>query len=302
MHAHKLGHSNAIVLAMDRELANEMLTRKIPVFDNSINLDAWNSTCLQRHIQAVRMERHLAAAALVSFGYDVLLTDSTAVLLKPILPFFRQQPADVDLFFQRDDWPADPVRHIGCAVNAGFVLMRGKKGQKVAALVEDMVKRGLIEFYLRWNNIVDQYGWSFILAESAGMRLEATERGNNTAIGIITRKGCNQDGDCLKAALLPFDLFPRHASSWWSVKSTALIHHLTWNCAEEKAPCGRPENGIRVFRGNRQRLDRYDETDFEDQTAALRAVGAWLVDENPAYVWPFKDRGHVQPPRSVSHF
>lgn len=164
------------------------------------------------------------------------------------------------------------------------------------------VKRGLIEFYLRWNNIVDQYGWSFILAESAGMRLEATERGNNTAIGIITRKGCNQDGDCLKAALLPFDLFPRHASSWWSVKSTALIHHLTWNCAEEKAPCGRPENGIRVFRGNRQRLDRYDETDFEDQTAALRAVGAWLVDENPAYVWPFKDRGHVQPPRSVSHF
>eukprot|EP00967_Tisochrysis_lutea_P016923 scaffold19132_cov31-Tisochrysis_lutea.AAC.2 len=51
MHAHKLGHSNAIVLAMDRELANEMLTRKIPVFDNSINLDAWNSTCLQRHIQ-----------------------------------------------------------------------------------------------------------------------------------------------------------------------------------------------------------------------------------------------------------
>jgi len=41
---------------------------------------------------------------------------------------------------------------------------------------------------------------------------------------------------------------------------------------------------VRVFRGNRMRLDRYDETDFDDMVAALRAVGAWLVDEDPAYV------------------
>jgi len=35
------------------------------------------------------------------------------------------------------------------------------------------------------------------------------------------------------------------------------------------------------------RLDRYDETDFEDMVAALRVVGAWMVDSNPAYVSPF---------------
>lgn len=34
--------------------------------------------------------------------------------------------------------------------------------------------RGLIEFYLRWNNIVDQYGWSFIV-ESGGVRPRTSE-------------------------------------------------------------------------------------------------------------------------------
>jgi hypothetical protein len=52
MHAHALGHSNAIVLAMDSELAAEMQARRIPVFDDSAGIDAWNVTCLQRHIQA----------------------------------------------------------------------------------------------------------------------------------------------------------------------------------------------------------------------------------------------------------
>jgi len=53
MHAHKLGHSNAIVLAMDSELAAEMKSRKIPVYDNSRNANDWNNTCLQRHIQVI---------------------------------------------------------------------------------------------------------------------------------------------------------------------------------------------------------------------------------------------------------
>jgi hypothetical protein len=147
--------------------------------------------------------------------------------------------------------------------------------------------RGLIEFYLRWNNIVDQYGWSLTLSESAGMRLGAPETGNTTAVGLVSRKGCQKDNSCLKAALRPFDLFPRHAPSWAAVSGRALIHHLTSQCVEEKAPCGRAEDGVRIFRGNRQRLDRYDETDFENQRAALRAAGAWRVDRQPGYVAPF---------------
>lgn len=86
------------------------------------------------------MERHLAAGALVSAGYDVLLADATAVLVKPVLPFLRSQPGNIDLFFQRDDWPIDAVRRMGCAVNAGFVYMRAARGEQVAALVRDMVR------------------------------------------------------------------------------------------------------------------------------------------------------------------
>jgi len=46
------------------------------------------------------MERHLAAGALAAAGYDVLLTDATAVLLHPVLPYFRSQPKGIDFFFQ----------------------------------------------------------------------------------------------------------------------------------------------------------------------------------------------------------
>jgi len=72
------------------------------------------------------------------------------------------------------------------------------------ALFPRQVSRGLIEFYLRWNNIVDQYGWSLTLSESAGMQLDAPEKGNNTAIGLVTRKGCQKDNSCLTAAFPPF--------------------------------------------------------------------------------------------------
>ena len=51
---------------MDRELAAELKRRGIPSVDNSANLNAWNSTCLQRHIGRVRHERLLGLAALVA--------------------------------------------------------------------------------------------------------------------------------------------------------------------------------------------------------------------------------------------
>ena len=75
LHARKLGHQNTVVLAMDRELAAELKRRGIPSADDSANLDAWNTTCLQRHIQRVRHERLLGLAALVSAGLDVPHTD-----------------------------------------------------------------------------------------------------------------------------------------------------------------------------------------------------------------------------------
>eukprot|EP00854_Cymbomonas_tetramitiformis_P013777 gene13777-16284_t len=197
MHTHKHNYSNALVIAMDTELFEELQRRGIASFDNSANLDAWQTTCLQRHIQAVRTERHLAVAALIAAGIDVLHTDSTVIFLQDTVAWLLAQPAEIDVFFQRDDWPEEPVHKMGTAVNAGFIYLRSSRSLDVARLVNDAVKRGMIEFYLRWNNIPDQYGWSFVLSNG-----------------------------------------------------------------KENAPCFSP--GIRPFRGHRQRLDRYDQTDFDD--------------------------------------
>ena len=52
------------------------------------------------------------------------------------------------------DWPASPVQAMGTAVNPGFCYFRsGAKGEAVVRLITESVVRGLIEFYLRWNNI-----------------------------------------------------------------------------------------------------------------------------------------------------
>ena len=65
IHAHRLGYTNALVLSMDVELDADLRRRGLPSVDNSANLDAWNTTCLQRHVQRVRTERVLAVAALL---------------------------------------------------------------------------------------------------------------------------------------------------------------------------------------------------------------------------------------------
>jgi hypothetical protein len=89
-HVRQFGHTNAVILSMDRELHRALTSAGATSFDNSANLDAWNRTCLQRHIQAVRTERHLAMAALVASGLDVLLTCAPAIPprldVRPIRP------------------------------------------------------------------------------------------------------------------------------------------------------------------------------------------------------------------------
>lgn len=149
LHAHRLGYSNSIVLAMDVELHADLVRRRIPVFDNSALLDEWNATCLQRHIQAVRMERHLGLAAIVSAGISVLHAEASVVFLHDVMPFIRAQPADVDLLFQRDDWPSGPVHSMGTAVNPGFMYLHAVKRDSIVHFILDAIKRGLIEFYLR---------------------------------------------------------------------------------------------------------------------------------------------------------
>ena len=281
LHVRKTGRQNALVYAMDGELHAELTRRGMASYDGSALVGAWNSTCLQRHVQAVRMERHLAAAALVAAGLDVLYTDATAVFVRDAVPYFMGQPAEVQVMLQRDDWPQDPVRSMGTSVNAGFIYLRSREGSRsdVVRLVQDAVDRGLIEFYLRWNNIPDQYGWAYVLSGS-GVRPATSEYANETTTGTIKRWKCGQADKCLGVGFLPYDRFPRHlqpGARWvGGLDAKADVYHLTFNCAQEQAPCSVPD--VRPFRGNRQRLNRYDETDFEDMRATLKGLGLWLAD------------------------
>ena len=62
--------------------------------------------------------------------------------------------------------------------------------------------------------------------------------------------------------LLPYDQFPRHDrhANLAALAPTARLYHLPG-----------PSRGLR------QRLNRYDEVDFDGMRGALRAAGAWLL-------------------------
>ena len=118
-----------------------------------------------------------------------------------------------------------------------------------------------------------------VLSES-GVRVGTSEFANETTVGTIKRWKCmQQGGNCLKVGFLPYDRFPRHGrypGAWYGgLDRTAVVYHMTLGCVQEKAPCFAP--GIRPFRGNRQRLDRYDATDFDDYVSTLRSIGAWAL-------------------------
>ena len=69
----------------------------------------------------------------------------------------------------------------------------------------------------------------------------------------------------LLLGFLPYSLFPR-IGDWSALRGTAYIHHLIGDgsLGEQYAYAF----GALPFRGHRQRLDRYDETDFETYVAA----------------------------------
>ena len=54
-HARRVGIRNAFVLSMDTDLHEDLRRRRVPSVDNAANTDAWNTTCLQRHIQRTRL-------------------------------------------------------------------------------------------------------------------------------------------------------------------------------------------------------------------------------------------------------
>ena len=295
MHAHKLGYSNALVLSMDAPLHSELRRRGIPSYDNSAHLDAWNATCLQRHIQRVRMERVLCVGALLSAGIDVLHTDATVVFHKDILPFFSALPRDVDFLAQRMEAPPDVIKHTGSGVNPGLLFMRAPassaRREAIVPFILAIIQRGLVEFYHRWDNVVDHFGFTFTFDRNA-LKSNTSRYANDTTTFRLEGwpKGCIGDGSgpagaeraCFKAGFLPHHLFPR-SGSWPEWRDAgALVHHITGGDAALGPQHAEPR-GIKPFRGHRQRLDRYDEVDFDDYESIMREMGLWLVDGDPEY-------------------
>jgi hypothetical protein len=135
-----------------------------------------------------------------------------------------------------------------------------------------------VQFYNRWNNVIDQMGWSFIVADTSDLayhgeiRRHTSEISNETTLTNLTRYG-------LRLGFLPYDVFPR-IGDWRLHKQTAAIHHLV-----DDGSLGKEYDkpfGVLPFRGHRQRLDRYDEEDFEGYVKVMRQVGLWIVPSDAA--------------------
>ena len=275
LHVRNVGYSNALVLAMDRELAAELRRRSIPSVSNADNLNAWNDTCLQRHIGRVRHERILALAALIDAGLDVLHTDATVVFVRDFVPFLRAHQPDADMLVQREhSGPKPAVDQLGCGVNTGFVFVRATNGKAMVQFLVAAIQRGLVEFYNRWNNVGDALGWSFLAAAEAEREPPGAPKtspfDNATTVFLLKKRG-------LRLAFLPYDRFPR-VGSWSALQPTANIHHLIGDDAFDNGKAF----GSMPFRGHRQRLDRYDDTDFSTFVGVMRACGLWMYDASPA--------------------
>ena len=193
MHRHKLRWYNALVLAMDQSLTATSAGH--PGCGSSRVAAAWNITCLAPHTGGD--ERQLAIALVVA-GLDVLHTDATCIVRVDFLPMLKSVP-DGDILAQRDGWLSDPIRKIGTAANAGFNYLRATNGAAVAQFMVDVVERGLIEFYRCWNNIPDQYGWSFLMGDLRKTWTSPSERDHGCTL-YARGSHCAKSGNCLAPA------------------------------------------------------------------------------------------------------
>lgn len=161
-------------------------------------------------------------------------------------------------------------------MNPGFLYLRAEKGSAMVAFIKDAIQRGLVEFYHRWDNVIDHFGFTFLFAEN-DLQTPTDKLANGTTLFSLRRpRGC-QDTACLRAGFFPHDQFPRFGS-WPLLKSTAFVYHIVGGDAALGTEHANPP-GIKPSRGPRQRLDRYDEIDFDDYESAMRAMGLWMVDD-----------------------
>lgn len=119
------------------------------------------------------------------------------------------------------------------------------------------------------NNVIDQMGWSFLVADTSDIKGAPTSQlANETTLTNLTRYS-------LTLGFLPFNVFPR-VGDWSLLRNSAAIHHLVADGSHGKQY--EQPWGVLPFRGHRQRLDRYDDEDFAAYVKVMREVELWLVD------------------------
>jgi hypothetical protein len=88
-------------MSLDAEVFDYLTFHAVPTCNGTAALQDWGTTRLARHVQHALMEKHIAAATLASAGLDVLVTDSTQVFKQSVLPFFRSQSPEVNIYALR---------------------------------------------------------------------------------------------------------------------------------------------------------------------------------------------------------
>ena len=264
----------ALVHALDNEVFSYLSARGVAVHNGTANLLAWESTKLQRHIQRALAERHMAAAALVSAGFDVLMCDTTHVLKRSVEPFFRVQPAQVDLFAQRGNCNARKER-AGCGARWNFMFMRGSSAAarpRILRFVQSAMDTGMVDFYMRWwaGHHCIYMGYEkllravpFALEAPATAALNAAQPNATAVIRFQGKQLCFGGDDCLRLGQLPANLFPS-PGAYSTFKAEAIVGRTN-----------RPDHDPK--RSHRLRLDRYDEIDFDNLKEAMTAEGLWLL-------------------------
>ena len=272
----------AIVHALDSEAFGYLSARGVATHNGTDNLLAWSITKLQRHIQRALAEKHMAAAALVAAGLDVLMFDSTHVPLRSPLAFFSApELAAVDLLAPRGECNAQKQR-AGCSLAWNFLFLRGSapapRRDRIVRYMQAAVDTGMVDFYLRWwtghHCIYTGYDKLFRSQRFEFERVGepdgpppsaqlAADRPNATAILRLGATWCGDDGACLRLGLLPANLFPP-PNGYPAVRDVALTGRTI-----------RPNKD--PTRSHRLRLDRYDEVDFDTLRVAMLADGLWRL-------------------------
>lgn len=274
--ARRAGMASVVVYALDAEACAYLVAAGVPAVNGTDNTRAWEATRLERHIQIALAERHMAAAALVDAGHDVLLTDASHVFLRDPSPRLAELPPSLDAAVGRGG--CNGKGPAGCDMLWNFMLLRGSRAgrrQLLLQFVRTSVVSGLIDFYLRWwaghHCIFMGYEKTF---RGAGAQLEAplTPRSNaaqpNATVAVTLRgRAWCPEGGCLTIGQLSWAAFPVGRR-----ERTPSLPPLTSEFPD--AVVGR---STRPNRDHRLRLDRYDEHDFDSLRDAMRADGLWLL-------------------------